>query len=379
MNFIFDKEAKTLFADGLVLVQGEDRETVFKIPLEIDPDDEYNCFFEFKLPGGKTYVDSLSRKADFYEYSVTKVLTQNYGRIDFQLVMYNRASNSVYKTIPVIKGVTVRKSINASLDTQIDVNEAQKSYLFDLINTKLDSDVHLSAVDELEQAISELNVAVQEDYAELESKINSEKSAILQQISSTNSTVSLVSEKATANALAIDGIEQSIEECEQQIQTMGNNTVKTVSQTFTESQKAYARGNIGAITALDVYPVGSVYISFSSVSPATLFGGVWASVGDKFLVGVGDNFAEGAEGGESTHKLTTAELPSHRHDGIYDEVINPQYKISGKPNTTVGYGITLQSRTGNSYSPIVTALSGGSGSHNNLPPYCSVYMWKRVE
>ena len=332
MNFIFDKEAKTLFADGLVLVQGEDRETVFKIPLEIDPDDEYNCFFEFKLPGGKTYVDSLSRKADFYEYSVTKVLTQNYGRIDFQLVMYNRASNSVYKTIPVIKGVTVRKSINASLDTQIDVNEAQKSYLFDLINTKLDSDVHLSVVDELEQAISELNVAVQEDYAELESKINSEKSAILQQISSTNSTVSLVSEKATANALAIDGIEQSIEECEQQIQTMGSNTVKTVSQTFTESQKAYARGNIGAITALDVYPVGSVYISFSSVSPATLFGGVWASVGDKFLVGVGDNFAEGAEGGESTHKLTTAELPSHKHDGIYDEVINPQYKISGKRN-----------------------------------------------
>ena len=40
-----------------------------------------------------------------------------------------------------------------------------------------------------------------------------------------------------------------------------------------------------------VYPVGSIYISVDSTSPATLFGGTWVQLKDRFLLGVGDTYS----------------------------------------------------------------------------------------
>lgn len=74
-----------------------------------------------------------------------------------------------------------------------------------------------------------------------------------------------------------------------------------------------------------VYPVGAIYLSVNSTSPATLFGGTWEQIKDKFLLGVGDTYTTvgntgGAasqsytpEGTVDNHTLTTAELPSHTH------------------------------------------------------------------
>lgn len=61
------------------------------------------------------------------------------------------------------------------------------------------------------------------------------------------------------------------------------------------------------------YPVGSVYSSTSPTSPATLFGGTWSQIKDRFLVGVGDSYSVKATGGENTHTLTVKEIPSHKH------------------------------------------------------------------
>lgn len=77
-------------------------------------------------------------------------------------------------------------------------------------------------------------------------------------------------------------------------------------------------GGSGGITILDVYPVGSIYISTVSTNPATLFGaGTWAAFGaGRVLVGVGTSdqaFAAGATGGASNHTLTEAQMPSHTH------------------------------------------------------------------
>lgn len=62
-----------------------------------------------------------------------------------------------------------------------------------------------------------------------------------------------------------------------------------------------------------VYPIGSIYQSTKSVSPASIVGGTWNAVQDKFLLGCGEEFIANSEGGEIKHTLTTAEMPSHTH------------------------------------------------------------------
>ena len=59
-----------------------------------------------------------------------------------------------------------------------------------------------------------------------------------------------------------------------------------------------------------VYPVGSIYMSVNSTSPATLFGGTWTQIQDTFLLAAGSTYAAGATGGEATHTLTENEMPS---------------------------------------------------------------------
>lgn len=62
-----------------------------------------------------------------------------------------------------------------------------------------------------------------------------------------------------------------------------------------------------------IYPVGSIYQSINNTSPSTLFGGQWVAIQDRFLVGAGEAYSGKATGGEATHKLTIAEMPSHQH------------------------------------------------------------------
>lgn len=63
-----------------------------------------------------------------------------------------------------------------------------------------------------------------------------------------------------------------------------------------------------------VYPVGSIYMSASATSPAMLFNGTtWEQLKDCFLLGVGDTYTAGDTGGNASHTLTIAEMPSHNH------------------------------------------------------------------
>lgn len=63
-----------------------------------------------------------------------------------------------------------------------------------------------------------------------------------------------------------------------------------------------------------VYPVGSIYMSTSDDDPSTLFSGTtWERIQDKFLLCSGESYSAGTTGGEATHKLTVAEMPSHTH------------------------------------------------------------------
>ncbi len=129
-----------------------------------------------------------------------------------------------------------------------------------------------------------------------------------------------------------------------------------------------------------VYPVGSVYISVNSTSPASLFGGTWTQIKDTFLLSAGDTYSNGATGGSATH--------SHRLDngfakiGLRGSPTSLAYKEKSLQNVDVWanqYNINVNSFTENTDSiNYATELGGSTNSANNMPPYLVVYMWKRT-
>lgn len=63
-----------------------------------------------------------------------------------------------------------------------------------------------------------------------------------------------------------------------------------------------------------VYPVGSIYCSYGTISPAVLFGfGQWTKIEGRFLLGANSIYSLGSTGGEATVALTVAQLPAHSH------------------------------------------------------------------
>ena len=116
-----------------------------------------------------------------------------------------------------------------------------------------------------------------------------------------------------------------------------------------------------------IYPVGSIYMSASATSPASLFGGTWESIGGRFLLGADATYAAGSTGGEAMHTLTNNEMPKHGHL-IYMNSEASTGEFWGPNN------VTPQSKE----IANTTAENGGNQPHNNMPPYLVVYMWKRT-
>ena len=159
-----------------------------------------------------------------------------------------------------------------------------------------------------------------------------------------------------------------------------------------------------------IYPVGSIYMSTNSTSPASLFGvGTWEQLKDRFLVGVGDNYANGATGGMASVTLTAAQsgLPAHNHsqashshgpdDGSYTWLAavsssgverarvglstSGRYAWVGKNGASSPSDSNLRdTRSTSAATPSIYNNSAASASqaHENRPPYLAVYMWKRT-
>ena len=164
-------------------------------------------------------------------------------------------------------------------------------------------------------------------------------------------------------------------------------------------------------TMKKIYPVGSIYMSTVSTNPATLFGfGTWEAMpAGRVLLAQGKSdwgttYEAGSSGGEATHQLTVGELPSHGHTASTDTInINGGFRLDGTEigGTTsasgvfsIGSSFTPSKGHGNSgggsnagrninfnstHSHKITINNVGEGqSHNNIQPYLTVYMWKRV-
>ncbi len=141
---------------------------------------------------------------------------------------------------------------------------------------------------------------------------------------------------------------------------------------------------------LIVYPVGSVYINVNDVDPATLFGGTWQQIKDRFLLACGDTYDNGATGGAASesytpagtvgnHTLTVNEMPEHIHE--YTNYDNVGANLDG------GQVQVLIKNSG--LSPRITEETGGNQAHNHsftgtaatidtMPPYLAVNVWVRT-
>ena len=147
-----------------------------------------------------------------------------------------------------------------------------------------------------------------------------------------------------------------------------------------------------------VYPIGSIYMSMNDVSPAAFLGGTWERIQDRFLLSANENTYSGVTGGEATHTLTQAETPAHTHSRGTMEITGVtyvySYNVDNSPNSVLYQQLSndncLSSGSTQSYNynqlnfkasrnwSGVTSSVGGSQPHNNMPPYLTVYMWKRT-
>lgn len=130
-----------------------------------------------------------------------------------------------------------------------------------------------------------------------------------------------------------------------------------------------------------VYPVGAIYISYTKYSPAELFGGTWQKVIGGFLYAEDDTHPAGTVGGEETHTLTVDEMPKHRHSSNSYQDGYPNSGLVGEGSFCTWVNNGKYDNNEPNYGEIGsvrTSWMGGSKPHNNMPPYRSVFMWRRI-
>jgi len=163
-----------------------------------------------------------------------------------------------------------------------------------------------------------------------------------------------------------------------------------------------------ASSPLDLMPIGYIYTSVVSTSPATLFGGgTWVRIGQgRVLVGQDSTQTEfdtvEETGGAKTHTLGTPEIPAHSHTNSHDHASfstttdnNHTHTLTRKAGVGTSTGVargngtaeadgTTNSVAAHAHTVDVPAYTGNTGAigsnspHNNLQPYLVVYMWKRT-
>ena len=123
------------------------------------------------------------------------------------------------------------------------------------------------------------------------------------------------------------------------------------------------------LSLLTPYPINSIYMAEAETSPASIFGGEWERIEKRFLLGHGSGNTLGQVGGEERHTLTAWEIPS--------AIVTPYATASGGSYSCfTANAIDLTSSA--SQDAWTNVNSVGGGSHNNMPPYYVVNIWKRV-
>ncbi len=125
-------------------------------------------------------------------------------------------------------------------------------------------------------------------------------------------------------------------------------------------------------TYLDlIYPVGSIYISYTSTSPATRFGGTWSRIIGRFLYCTTNT----TPAGSNTHTLTVDQIPSHnhilqRHNNSQNINVNLGWYYSNSSDGGLWTQLTERSGSGLMGTPVITNTGGASSQQYARIPRC---------
>lgn len=254
------------------------------------------------------------------------------------------------------------------------------------------------------------------------------------------------------NNADIEALNENFDILDEEVAANKANRITNIVATANESEFKYTRqnGTTKTVTLVKkskqnivdmIYPVGSIYMSVSSTSPATLFGGTWVALNEgRVLIGAGSKHAAGTTGGEETHKITVKELPSHNHTatvtaagkhnhggntgnagahdhtrgtmnitgrvgaalqdyagptgpfytggsrvpeaedgnwGAYNIYFDASKAWTGKTSAAVAHAHSIAQEANHTHTVTINS-TGGNTAMNNMQPYLAVYMWKRT-
>ena len=139
----------------------------------------------------------------------------------------------------------------------------------------------------------------------------------------------------------------------------------------------------------EAFPVGTIIQRNDNTSPAEIYGGTWTRIEGRFLLGVAGGGTLGELGGESSHTLTTSEMPRHNHSVTIDSGGSHSHTLAAFSDATGtaggkyeawrgGSGLSTASGGAHTHGASI-GYAGSGNAHNNMPPYVSVSIWKRIE
>ena len=185
---------------------------------------------------------------------------------------------------------------------------------------------------------------------------------------------------------------------------------------ITDVTKVFTEIHSLATVADLIYPVGSIYMNVTNLNPATVFGGTWEEIQGRFLLGRSAAHQVGQQAGAETVTLTVAQMPAHTHTGPSHTHSTPNHThtatcgsagahthtverkkvaATGTAKYAAQAGDTHNTSSAGAHTHTITIASGGGGTTgaagagntgsagsgqavNIMPPFLSVFMWKRI-
>ena len=228
----------------------------------------------------------------------------------------------------------------------------------------------------------------------------------IKNIQGNNNKLTIVKGNDVSSIINIDNVPNAIKATQdsrgQKIDTTYIKNISVSDNTLTIYKGDGSATNLDIISFDQIYPIGAIYMSTVSTNPATLFKiGNWEALpAGRVLLAQGTstwgvNYSAGDTGGEDKHTLTVSESAPHNHTGsattsgsththaLTMQASHGESGNGGVPRFSDGdvwsdYKTQNLSAAGEHSHAITINNSGGGQAHNNMQPYLSVYMWKRI-
>lgn len=151
----------------------------------------------------------------------------------------------------------------------------------------------------------------------------------------------------------------------------------------------------------EIFPIGAIYLSASPENPGAYFYGEWIRWGKgRMPISIDENNSttnlrtSEQIGGAQTVTLKDNQMPKHRHTpasynskvGGYNRLFTTNVHFDSSSTarrqvaTSSSSGIYAVTATNGDHlaQDAYTSYSGNTEAHNNMPPYITCYMWKRI-